>query len=79
MTEVSAIESLRRDGFTLSFSAEREGLRCAETGELLRPEELTISAVRRFEGASDTDDESVIYAVESTSGARGLIVDAFGP
>jgi len=32
----------------------------------------------RFEGASDPDDMSVVYAFESHDGSRGIIADAFG-
>jgi hypothetical protein len=32
----------------------------------------------RFEGASDPDDMSVVYAIESAGGPKGIIADAFG-
>ncbi len=32
----------------------------------------------RFEGISDPDDMAIVYAVESRSGLRGTLVDAFG-
>jgi hypothetical protein len=32
----------------------------------------------RFEGASDPDDMSVVYAMESDDGLKGVIADAFG-
>lgn len=32
----------------------------------------------RFEGISDPDDMSVVYAIESGDGTRGIIGDAFG-
>ena len=35
-------------------------------------------AVHRFEGESDPDDMSVVYAIESQDGTRGVLVDAFG-
>ena len=37
-----------------------------------------IRGYRRFEGASDPDDMSIVYAVESNNGWQGTIVDAFG-
>jgi len=37
-----------------------------------------IRGYRRFEGASDPGDISIVYAVESTNGWQGTIVDAFG-
>jgi hypothetical protein len=37
-----------------------------------------IREVHRFEGESDPDDMSVVYAIEGKDGTRGVIVDAFG-
>lgn len=43
-------------------------------------EELkTRGYVERFEGGSDPDDASIVYAIETRSGTKGLLVDAFGP
>jgi hypothetical protein len=39
---------------------------------------VVIRKVARFEGVSDPDDMSVIYAIESRGGLRGTLVDAFG-
>ena len=32
----------------------------------------------RFEGVSDPDDMSILYAIETRSGVRGTLADAFG-
>ena len=40
--------------------------------------ELVIRAYHRFEGVSDPDDMAIVYAIESHSGVRGTLVDAFG-
>ena len=37
-----------------------------------------ITAVYRFEGMSDPDDNVVLYAIESNTGVKGLLVDAYG-
>ena len=38
----------------------------------------TIREFHRFEGVSDPDDMSIVYAIESRDGTRGTLVDAFG-
>jgi hypothetical protein len=48
------------------------------TGETLWPRDLVIREVHRFEGVSDPDDMEVLYAIESASGVRGTLADAFG-
>ena len=72
-----AIADLTRRGFTADLRAVDGGLRAA-TGETLRPRELVIREVHRFEGVSDPDDTEVLYAIESASGVRGTLADAFG-
>jgi len=79
MSERDAIAELRAKGFTLSFTPARGGLRCTETRELFPPEQLMIVEVYRFEGVSNVSDEAVVYGIETTGGARGVISDAFGP
>ena len=32
----------------------------------------------RFEGGSDPDDTSTVYAIEARNGVRGTLTDAFG-
>ena len=45
---------------------------------IFRAEDLTIREFHRFEGVSDPDDMSIVYAIESRDGTRGTLVDAFG-
>ena len=49
-----------------------------DSGKAFRPEELTIVEHHRFEGASDPDDLSIVYGIESQDGTRGVLVDAYG-
>jgi len=76
-TIACAIDDLTRRGFTADLRAVAGGLRAA-TGEMLRPRDLVIREVHRFEGVSDPDDTEVLYAIESASGMRGTLADAFG-
>ena len=78
MSDRDAIAQLREKGVSLNFAPEAGGLRCAETQELFPPERLAIVAVYRFEGISDVSDEAVVYGIETASGERGVISDAFG-
>lgn len=55
-----------------------DGLRLIGSAKTFRPDEMTIRAYRRFEGVSDPDDMSIVYAVEARDGTRGTLVDAFG-
>jgi hypothetical protein len=76
--EAPAMASLRRRGFTAEFVVEGDRLRVAGTNRRLRPEDVWIVDHYRFEGASDPDDMSVIYALQARDGTRGTLSDAFG-
>jgi hypothetical protein len=76
--EAPAMSALRRRGFTTDFLVEGDTLRVAGTRRRLRPEDVRIVDHYRFEGTSDPDDMSVIYALEARDGTRGTLTDAFG-
>jgi hypothetical protein len=40
--------------------------------------ELKVVQIHRFEGISNPDDSSILYAIESQDGVKGLLVDAYG-
>jgi hypothetical protein len=76
--EAPALTALNRRGFVAEFIVERDGVRVSGTDRRYRPEELRIRDYYRFEGTSDPDDMSVIYAVEARDGTRGTLTDAYG-
>lgn len=73
-----AIESLARRGFIEHFGVRGDQLRGFESGKTFGANDVTIREYDRFEGASDPDDMAILYAIESSSGTRGTLVDAFG-
>jgi hypothetical protein len=73
-----AIESLARRGFTEHFGVRGDQLRGFESGKTFGANDVTIREYARFEGVSDPDDMAILYAIESSSGTRGTLVDAFG-
>ena len=50
------------------------------TEDILNADEDTyfITAAYRFEGMTNPSDSSVLYAIESKSGEKGIIVDSYG-
>jgi hypothetical protein len=73
-----AIEKLQERGYRDSFVLADKGLRFTGTGEVFDAADLKIVEHHRFEGQSNPDDMAIMYVVESLSGRRGTIVDAFG-
>ena len=77
-TLASAIDELTRRGFTESLAVVGNELRTTKTQKIFRPDEVVIREYRRFEGVSDPDDMSIVYAIETEGGIRGTLVDAYG-
>ena len=73
------IEELRARGFVERFDVRGGQLRAIGSGRLFDAEDFTLREYQRFEGMSDPDDASIVYAIETRSGTKGLLVDAFGP
>jgi hypothetical protein len=72
------VDELGRRGYTEHFRAVDGGLQALGSGERFGPKDLTIRGYYRFEGVSDPDDMAIVYAIETRSGVRGILVDAFG-
>ena len=75
---LEAIQELKKRGFTTNFEFLDQTFRDVDSGRTFKAEELTIVGHYRFEGASDPDDMSVVYAIESDDGLKGIVADAFG-
>jgi len=44
----------------------------------LSPEKFVVDEFYRFEGMSSTDDNSIVFAISSDNGLKGVLVDAYG-
>lgn len=73
-----AIEGLKARGFTSNFEFIDGCFKSMDNGFQFEAGELTIVEHHRFEGISNPADESIVYAIESRSGERGVLVDAYG-
>jgi hypothetical protein len=78
LTLASAVDDLARSGFREHFQMKAGKLLALDSGKTFNAPELVIRAYHRFEGVSDPDDMAIVYAIESLSGVRGTLVDAFG-
>ena len=74
----NAIERLVSRGFTANFGVVGDRLRAFDSGKTFGAHEVVIREYERFEGVSDPGDMAIVYAIESTDGTRGSLVDAFG-
>ncbi|MGI4734029.1 MAG: hypothetical protein ACRYG7_02500 [Janthinobacterium lividum] len=81
MTSLVTVEKkLNSQGYTHDFTV-REGRLCTmdeDSARTYSPEEVTIVDYFRFEGESNPDDMAILYAIETTDGAKGTISSAYG-
>ena len=67
------IQDLTKRGFTANFECSGHVFRDVNTGNTFNTEDLTILERYGFQGTSDLDDTSTVYAVESEDGTRGTV------
>lgn len=77
-TLVQAIQAKQVEGYIYDFNLRTSLLRCESLNKEFNPNDFMVNAVFRFEGDSNPDDSSILYAIETTNGIKGLLVDAYG-
>jgi hypothetical protein len=77
---VNVLNRLRKDGFKYDFKVSGDGRLCTlEDKSQFTPDQVRIVDFYRFEGESNPDDMSILYAVETASGFKGTISNSYGP
>lgn len=78
-TMVEALADLAKRGYKGNLSLREHYLEDAEAQLMLYPEHFKVVEAYRFEGMSDPEDNSVVYAIESLDGKfKGVLVNAYG-
>ncbi len=77
-TLVECLEKMLADGFTENFKAEGKKLIGLNSDISYTSDQVSITNFFRFEGASDPEDNSILYAITCTDGNKGTLVDAYG-
>ena len=79
-TLVDALNDLREEGFSEDFNLSSNCIVCTSKDNIeVLPEDFNIVAYYRFEGDSNPDDSSVLYAIDSPKHEiKGIMVDAYG-
>ena len=73
------INGLKKAGYTLDFNICKDSLVCQQNNATLSTDDFEIDKVYRFEGESNPDDESILYAISSSNfNVKGLLVNGYG-
>ena len=75
-TVSGAIEALRLEGYTVDFRLEESRLVCPT--DRFSYDEFDIVDIYRYEGDTDPADEASVYAIQSKSGIKGILVTGYG-
>ena len=75
-TVAGALEQFGGRGYREEMTVRDGRLRISGT-EGRRPDEVAVRDYWRFEGVSDSGVESVVYAIETSDGVKGTLVDAY--
>lgn len=74
-----AINKLIGLGYTHDFNIKDECIVCHRTHIILSPDDFQIDQVYRFEGDSDPEYQSILYAISSTKyNVKGTLVNGYG-
>ena len=73
-----ALQDLKRRGYREDLNLKPDCLECPALALRLHPEDFVIDEYYRFEGESNPDDNSIVYAISSNMGVKGALVDAYG-
>lgn len=73
-----ATTDLKKRGYNVDLNLQPECVNCPSRNLQLYPEDFTIDEFYRFEGMSNPPDNSIVYAISSDAGVKGVQVDAYG-
>lgn len=73
------VNKLVTDGYSEDFKVDEKGkLVSSSKNKSYTAEKVHIVNFFRFEGASDPDENAILYAIETDDGVKGTLTDAYG-
>lgn len=75
-TITEALTEFRKQGFMLDFNLDENCIVC--NLDRFDADEFEIVDMYRYEGDSDPADGAVVYAIQSHSGLKGVLVTGYG-
>jgi hypothetical protein len=77
--EEKSLNKLEAEGYTDQFRVEKKMLQSlTDPKKKYKAKDIVVANFYRYEGISDPDDMSIIYAIETCDGRKGTLVDAYG-
>ncbi|UII24764.1 phosphoribosylpyrophosphate synthetase [Fulvivirga maritima] len=76
MSEV--MDDLKNQGYSTDFNFRKNELHNDDNGTVYKPTEVTVKEEYRFEGDTNPGDANILYVIETTSGDKGTLINAYG-
>jgi len=74
-----AINKLKlEEGYEEDFNLLDEEIELKSKKQTFGVEEFEVDKVLRFEGMSNPDDNSILYAITTSNGRKGILTDGYG-
>ncbi len=73
-----ATNDLKTRGYNEDFNLKTDCIECPAHNLQWHPEDFRIDEFYRFEGMSNPSDNSIVFAISSKDGIKGVLVDAYG-
>ena len=79
MTEMEkCLNKLESEGYTDQYKVEKGKLCDVTNNKKYKAKDVKAVNFYRFEGISNPDDMSILYAIETSDGRKGTLIDAYG-
>src|SRR4051812_29687958 len=79
MTEMEkCMNKLEALGFTDQYRVEKGKLHDLTNKKNYKPKDVKAVNFYRFEGITDPEDMSILYAIETSDGRKGMLANAYG-
>lgn len=72
------VHKLEEQGYTDQYKVEKGKLSDLTNNKKYKPKDVKAVNFYRFEGISNPDDTSILYAIETSDGRKGTLIDAYG-
>ena len=72
------INSIKEKGYTLDFNLDEDKITDLSGKKSYMPDAFNVDKVFRFEGMSNPADNSILYAITTSDGKKGVLVDGYG-
>lgn len=76
--EINKIREYEKKGYTTIYTLEGDALKNQSNGKYFHADEVTIEHEERYEGISNPEDMSILYAIQTADGNKGTLLVAYG-